>query len=128
LQALSNAENELCAATTIAIYHHWERFVPAKNGKLNRNHDELKDDLGHAGVTLHTEIDALQFSANYLKHGTPQWLDRLVENFGDKFPNLVGRKLHRELTWVRQIQLNAEHIDWFFLMAKESSRQVMPSE
>lgn len=124
VMALADALSELNRAATIAIYHHWERHVPnSKNRKL-RDHSALLFDLGEAGIKVHPDIEALRFSANFLKHGNPRWIEKLHDGFPGEFPAL-GKVGGDNPVWWGTLDLSDEHVSWFFEIAKTSKRPIL---
>ena len=119
---IEDAHAELRVATAIAIYHHWERSIPNQR-EIHRCHKKLKNDAILNNIELHDDIDALQFVANYLKHGTEKWKIKLQECFPTqfKFSRLEDRQ---HLAWVRWLHLSDENILWFFEIAKKSKRPI----
>ncbi|MBL8650240.1 MAG: hypothetical protein JNL35_07530, partial [Sphingopyxis sp.] len=89
--AIEDALEELRVATAIAVYHIWERNIPNPLRKKRRTHAQLITDAGLAGVNLHPDIDALCFAANYFKHGTDTWRQKLLEHRSKRFRGVSVR-------------------------------------
>ena len=119
--ALTEAGAELNRATAIAIYHHWERHVPNESKERNRNHRTLTSALKKADIDVHSDLDALYYATNFLKHGNQTWLQKLEVKFSAKFPNL--RNIEPNFpAWWSKLSLDKLHVEWFFEIAKASKR------
>ena len=126
LVALQEALVELNRATVISIYHHWERHVPSDVGETKRQHSKLVADSRSARIGVHADIDALHFAGNFLKHGNLEWLEKLSVRFPHRFPNLA--KIKKSIpAWWGTLQVDDEHIEWFFEIATTSKRTVLIS-
>ena len=124
LLALADALVELNRAATIAIYHHWERHVPNSKNQKFRKHKNLVTDLGQAGIEVHQDIDALRFSANFLKHGNQHWIEKLREGFSKQFPMLALVESSSPVCW-GTLNLSEQHVNWFLQIAKASKRPIL---
>jgi hypothetical protein len=122
--AISEAQFELHAATTIALYHHWERHVPNPKLTANRDYRSLRCDLSKSGAAMHDDFEALYRSANYLKHGSSKHLLALSNSFAHRFRTLSNVPKEQNQTWVRKIGLEAEHVNWFIQIVRQSQRPV----
>lgn len=124
LEAIEQAFIELNRATAISIYHHWERHVPTSASSKKRDHAALASDLLNSGIEVHSDIDALHFAANFLKHGTAVWLTRLFDGFEVRFPELAKIKKSSPAWW-GTLNLGNQHIEWFFEIASASKRPIL---
>lgn len=121
--AISEAGLELRVATTIAIYHHWERSIPSPNGSSNRPHQRLVKDAIDSEIKLHKDIDALCFATNYFKHGTETWRTKLLDRWPDRFDSSYP-KSDDNPPWIRKLYLQNAHIEWFLEIAHQSERPI----
>ncbi|WP_417616526.1 hypothetical protein [Parasphingorhabdus sp.] len=119
--AIAEAGLELRVATTIAIYHHWERSIPCPNGSKNRYHERLVEDAINSGINLHKDVDALCFATNYLKHGTEKWRAKLLDRWPDRFSSRHPKNEHSP-SWIRKLHLDNVHVEWFLEIAHQSER------
>jgi len=121
--AIDDALIQLRNATTIIIYHLWEKNVPNPRNLRKRDHTALVKDANDVCVPLHTDIDALCFATNYLKHGSTIWLDRILSRWASKFgeaPKFDGERP----AWAASLNLKDSHIQWFIEIAQASERPV----
>ena len=120
--ALEEAIAELRVATVIAIYHLWERHIPNSRSQ-QRNHERLILDARARSISLHPNINALCYAANYLKHGSEKWLEKLETEHPDRFlPSTKNSK-----NWpaaFRKLQLKDTDIEWFIEIASISQRPI----
>ena len=121
LLALDDALTELNRAVTITIYHHWERHIPSNVSEKIRDHKALVMDLNLAGIDVHPAIDALRFSANFLKHGNLHWIAKLRAEFVEHFPLLKLPDNPNPVLW-ETLSISERHVSWFLEIAKISER------
>jgi hypothetical protein len=122
--AIEDAIVELRVATVVAIYHHWERHVPGGETNPKRNMNNLLNDARLHDVPCHGDIDALQYSANYFKHGNDDWRQKLVARWPERFKeNLQWSATN--VPWIRKISISDDDIVWFLELAMHSTRPVM---
>ena len=121
--AIEDALEELRVATAIAVYHIWERNIPNPLRKKRRTHAQLITDAGLAGVNLHPDIDALCFAANYFKHGTDTWRQKLLEHRSKRFRGDALTK-DWDAEWVRRLHITDGDVKWFLELAKVSQRPI----
>jgi hypothetical protein len=124
LTAVEDAMIELNRSVAITVYHHWERHVPNEGDKKFRDHKALVRELSRADIEVHPAIDALRFSANFLKHGNPDWLTKLQTGFREKFPLLKLPDNPDAISW-GTLFISEQHVSWFLEIAKVSKRPII---